>query len=92
VLGEVSTVGTYRVAVTISYKRGLKDPEAETIHRDLILRYGYSSVKEVRVGKQLTLLVEAPSPEEAARLVREMCDKLMIYNPVIHEVQVSVVA
>ncbi len=85
-------MGVYRVVVTISYKRGLKDPEAETIHRDLILRYGYSSIKEVRVGKQLTLLVEAPNPEEAVRLVREMCDRLMIYNPVIHEIQVGLSA
>lgn len=83
-------MGLYRVSVLISYKRGLRDPEAETIHRDLILRNGYTAVKEVRVGKHLTVLVEAGSPEEAVRYVREMCDRLLIYNPVIHEIEVSV--
>ncbi len=83
-------MGLYRVVAVISYKRGLKDPEAETIHRDLILRHGYSAVKEVRVGKQFMMLVEAEDPETAVRYVRELCDKLLIYNPVIHEIQVSV--
>lgn len=83
-------VGLFKVVVTISYKRGLKDPEAETIHRDLMLKYGYGAVKEVRVGKQLALVVEAEDPEAARAYVKEMCDRLMIYNPVIHEVEVEV--
>ncbi|MCS7099847.1 MAG: phosphoribosylformylglycinamidine synthase subunit PurS [Sulfolobales archaeon] len=82
-------MGLYRVVAVVSLKKGLKDPEAETIQKDLVLRHGYSAVKEVRVGKQLTLLVEAESPEEAISYVKEMCDKLMIYNPVIHELYVT---
>ncbi|MCX8185147.1 MAG: phosphoribosylformylglycinamidine synthase subunit PurS [Sulfolobales archaeon] len=83
-------MGLYRVVAVVSYRRGLKDPEAETIYRDLILRHGYSAVKEVRVGKQFTLLVEAESPERAVNYVKEICDKLMIYNPVIHELYVTI--
>ena len=82
-------MGLYRVVAVVSLKKGLKDPEAETILKDLVLRHGYSAVKEVRVGKQLTLLVEAESPEEAVSYVKEVCDKLMIYNPVIHELYVT---
>lgn len=83
-------MGLYRVVVVISYKKGLKDPEAESIHRDLILRHGYGAVRELRVGKQLTMLVEAEDREKAARYVRELCDRLMIYNPVIHDIEVTV--
>ncbi|MEM2196643.1 MAG: phosphoribosylformylglycinamidine synthase subunit PurS [Sulfolobales archaeon] len=83
-------MGLYREVVVVSYKKGLKDPEAETIYRDLILKHGYRAVKELRIGKQFTLLVEAEDSEKASSYVRELCDKLMIYNPVIHDIEVTV--
>lgn len=81
-------MGLYRVGVIVSYRRELRDPEGETIRRDLLQRAGYDRVREVRAGKYLDLLVEAESVEEAVRYVKEMCSKLRIYNPVVHSLEV----
>jgi phosphoribosylformylglycinamidine synthase len=81
-------VALYRVGVIVTYRRELRDPEGETIRRDLLQRAGYDRVREVRAGKYLDLLVEAETLEEAVRYVREMCAKLRIYNPVVHTLEV----
>jgi phosphoribosylformylglycinamidine synthase len=81
-------VGLYRVGVVVTYRRELRDPEGETIRRDLLQRAGYDRVREVRAGKYLDLLVEAETLEEAVRYVREACTKLRIYNPVVHTLEV----
>jgi len=84
----VSYVGLYRIGVIVTYKKELRDPEGETIRRDLLQRSGYDRVREVRAGKYLDLLVEAESAEEAVSYVKEMCSRLRIYNPVVHSLEV----
>ena len=77
------------VNVVVSNKPGARDPEGETIHRDLI-GSKYGQVKAVRVGKLLKLSGEARGPAEAEALVRRLCDELRIYNPAAHSCEVSV--
>jgi phosphoribosylformylglycinamidine synthase len=79
---------TYLVEVIITNKKGVRDPEGETIHKHLILRKGYASVQSVRTGKYLLLSVNALSGEDAIRIVKELCEKLRIYNPVVHDIEV----
>ena len=81
-------MGLYRIGVIVTYKKELRDPEGETIRRDLLQRAGYYKVREVRAGKYLDLLVEAESAEEAVSYVKEMCSRLRIYNPVVHSLEV----
>ncbi len=81
-------MGLYRIGVVVTYKKELRDPEGETILRDLLQRANYSRVKEVRAGKYLNLVVEAESAEEAISYVKEMCSRLRIYNPVVHSLEV----
>jgi phosphoribosylformylglycinamidine synthase subunit PurS len=76
------------VNVVVSNKPGARDPEGETIHRDL-LKSDFGQVKSIRVGKLLRVRVEAAGPGEAERLVKRMCDELRIYNPSAHTCQVS---
>ncbi|ADM27111.1 phosphoribosylformylglycinamidine synthase, purS [Ignisphaera aggregans DSM 17230] len=78
----------YQVEVIISLKKGIRDPEAETIHKHLILRKGFDSIKSVRAGKYLLFSVDTDSPEKALEIVKTMCEKLRIYNPVIHDIEV----
>jgi phosphoribosylformylglycinamidine synthase PurS subunit len=80
----------HHVEVIITNKKGVKDPEGETIHRYLILRKGYNMVQRVRAGKYLLLTVNAPSEEDAIKMVKEMCEKLRIYNPVVHDIEVRI--
>ncbi|MEM4527898.1 MAG: phosphoribosylformylglycinamidine synthase subunit PurS [Desulfurococcaceae archaeon] len=81
-------MGIYKVGVVVKYKRGLRDPESEVIYKDLVLKKGYNMVKKVETGKFFLLDVEADSFEEAERIVKEMCEKLRIYNPIVHSLEV----
>ena len=78
------------VEVVIENKPVAKDPEGETIQRDLINRGGYPQVKKVRSGKYLRLTVEAPNGGAAKDLVFKMFNDLRIYNPVVHTCRIVV--
>ncbi len=81
---------TYIVEVLIENKPLARDPEGETIYRDLILRGGYDSVRSVRVGKLLRFEIESNSAEEAEKIAVKMCNDLRIYNPVVHTYRVEI--
>jgi phosphoribosylformylglycinamidine synthase PurS subunit len=72
------------VEVIIENKKMARDPEGETIAKELINREGFSAIKSVRTGKYLRLLVRAVDKEEAEQLVTEMSNVLRIFNPVVH--------
>ena len=72
----------------ISNKEGARDPEGETVLRDLVHRTGFEYIKGVRAGKYLRVDVESTSPEAAEALVKKMCDDLRIYNPSAHSLVV----
>jgi phosphoribosylformylglycinamidine synthase len=80
----------FSVEIVISNKPQARDPEGETIERDLIHKLGFQSVKEVRSGKLLTVKVEASSEIEAKNKILLMCDDLRLYNPVAHSVNLRV--
>jgi phosphoribosylformylglycinamidine synthase len=74
----------------IENKPAAKDPEGETILRDLMNQNGFEMVKNVRSGKFLRVNLEAGSREEAKNIVYRMCNDLRIFNPVIHVVSINV--
>jgi phosphoribosylformylglycinamidine synthase PurS subunit len=80
----------YSVEVIISNKPQARDPEAETIVRDLIHKRGFDAVKEVRTGKLLALKIQAASEDEAQHKAAVMCNDLRLYNPVAHSLTVRV--
>jgi len=80
----------FSVEVVIANKPQARDPEGETIMRDLIHKSGLASVKEVRTGKLLAIKVEAEDEEEARTKVVSMCNELRIYNPVAHSLNVRI--
>ena len=80
----------YSVEIIISNKPQARDPEGETIIRDLVHKSGFDSVKEVRTGKLLTIVLNASNQEEAKEKVLSMCNELRLYNPVAHSVNVRV--
>ncbi len=77
-------IQTFIVEVIIENKPAARDPEGETIHKDLILKGGYENVKSVRTGKYLKFLVEAEDEKHAEKIVFDLCNALRIYNPVVH--------
>ena len=71
------------VCVTIENKEHINDPEGETIQKDLIIKGGYSSVESVRTAKTLKITVTEKNQTEAEKVVRNLCEDLRIYNPVV---------
>ena len=80
----------FNVNVVIENKPTIRDPEGEVIMRDLMVKNGYTQIKNVRTAKLLKIVVEASSSEEAERLVSKMCDELRIYNPVVSVCSIEV--
>jgi phosphoribosylformylglycinamidine synthase len=80
----------HTVEVIVQNKPLARDPEGETIHRNLILKGGYDQVTGVRAGKLLRMTVQAKSGHEAENLVRKLCNDLRIYNPAAHTCEVRI--
>jgi len=78
------------VEVIIENKPAARDPEGETIKKDLIIKGGYEHIKSVRTGKYLKILIEAKNRKEAEKTVFDMCNRLRIYNPVVHTYKINV--
>ena len=78
-----TAVSKFVVSVTIENKEHINDPEGETIQRDLIIKGGYSDVESVRTAKMLKIIIKEKNRAEAERVVRNMCEELRIYNPVV---------
>jgi phosphoribosylformylglycinamidine synthase PurS subunit len=74
----------------ISNKPGARDPEGETILRDLVHKSGFEEIKSMRAGKFLSVQVEAADKDAASKLVKKMCDELRIYNPDAHTITIEV--
>lgn len=81
---------SFDVEIIIENKKMARDPEGETITKDLINRRGFQSITNVRTGKYLKLSVEAEKKEEAEHIVREMSNALRIYNPVVHTCSIRI--
>lgn len=82
----------FSIEIVISNKPQARDPEGETITRDLIHKEGLHSVKEVRTGKMLVAKVEASNEDEAKNKALLMCNDLRLYNPVAHSLNIKVSA
>lgn len=81
-------MATFHVEVRVMPRATLLDPQGQAVHHALTA-LGFAGVGAVSVGKAMTLSVEAPDAEAAAREVRAMCDRLLA-NPVTEDVAISV--
>ena len=54
------------------------------------MKSGFSSINSVNVAKLLKISVQANNSKQAIHLIKNMCDKLRIYNPIAHSCNVSI--
>ncbi len=71
----------YRFEVVVSLKDDLLDPQGKTIE-EALPTLGWNAVSDVRVGKSITVTVEAENEEAAQDLVSDMAERFLS-NPVI---------
>lgn len=80
----------FAARVEVTLKSAVNDPQGNAVLGGL-RSLGFSGVRSVRVGKLLTLEIEAPDAEAARRQADEMCAKLLA-NPVIESYSVLIAA
>ncbi len=77
----------FRVAVHITPRRGLLDPQGKAVEGALH-SLGFGSVREVHVGRHIVIENEAASADEAEDAVRAMCERLLA-NPVTEDFEIE---
>jgi phosphoribosylformylglycinamidine synthase PurS subunit len=78
---------SYVARVSVMPKAGISDPQGQTIERALPA-LGFEGVSEVRMGKTITLSVDASSRAAARAKVEAMCERLLA-NTVIESYDIA---
>lgn len=76
-------VQLYRVPVQIVPRPGILDPQGTAVVGAL-KSLGFDSVVDVRIGRFMTVDVDAETAQAATAAVQRMCEKLLA-NPVIED-------
>jgi phosphoribosylformylglycinamidine synthase PurS subunit len=80
---------TYNVQIKVMPLKDLLDPQGKAVMGGL-QNLGVNGVKDVRVGKHITLQIEASSEEEA-RLLADNASKKLLANPVMEFYEIEMV-
>lgn len=72
---------TFIAEIDVMPLKALLDPQGKAVTMSMH-KIGFTNVKNVRVGKHITLEIEAPSKEIAMEKVTEACNKILT-NPII---------
>ena len=78
----------YTVQIKVMPLKELLDPQGKAVMSGL-QNLGLSGVEDVRIGKNITLQVNAESPDRA-RTIAEEASKKLLANPVMEYFEVSV--
>ena len=79
---------TYSVQVTVMPLKELLDPQGKAVMSGLS-NLGLNTIVDVRIGKNITLQVDAASEEEA-RQIAEQAARQLLANPVMERFDVYV--
>jgi phosphoribosylformylglycinamidine synthase PurS subunit len=79
---------TYTVQVKVMPLKDLLDPQGKAVMGGL-QSLGINNVDDVRIGKNITMQVNADTPENAKAIAEEASKKLLS-NPVMEYFEVSV--
>ena len=77
----------FRIAVHITPRRGILDPQGKTV-TGALHTLGFTAVSDVHVGRYIVVELEAADRNEAEQKTREMCERLLA-NPVIEDFEIA---
>jgi len=77
----------YTAHITIMPLKELLDPQGKAVIGGLS-NLGISNIKDVRIGKRITLQVEADS-SDAAQVIAEDATKKLLANPVMEQFEIQ---
>ena len=79
---------SYTVQIKVMPLKELLDPQGKAVMNGL-QNLGLNKVEDVRIGKNITLQIDADSEEKAKQIAEEASKKLLA-NPVMEYYEVSV--
>jgi phosphoribosylformylglycinamidine synthase len=79
-------MATYTLDIRVMPRRALLDPQGQAVEHALAA-LGFAAVGAVRVGKALTVSLEAATPQAAREHGEAMCRRLLA-NPVTDDFEV----
>jgi phosphoribosylformylglycinamidine synthase subunit PurS len=82
------TSTTWRARITIRLAPGVNDPQGNAV-ADSLRSMGHADVREVRVGRVVDLVLEAPVEASARARVDELC-RALLANPVIETWEIEI--
>lgn len=68
---------TYTAHVNVMPLKELLDPQGKAVNNSLH-NLGLTSVQDVRIGKHISLKIEASNKAEAEQMATEACKKLLV--------------
>ena len=71
----------YTAHINVMPLKELLDPQGKAVNNSLH-NLGLTNINDVRIGKHISLQLEAPTKDEAEKMAREACKKLLA-NPVM---------
>ena len=80
---------TYNVQIKVKPLKDLLDPQGKAVLGGL-RNLGLPGIQEVRIGKHITLQIEADS-EEAAKQMAEEASKKLLANPVMEFYEIEMI-
>ncbi|MDH3765643.1 MAG: phosphoribosylformylglycinamidine synthase subunit PurS [Nitrosopumilus sp.] len=80
----------FDVHVTIENKPGISDPEGDTILNDLVLKGTHKTVSKIKTAKMLKFTIKEKDKNSAQSKIRDICDELRIYNPMVSKITIDV--
>jgi phosphoribosylformylglycinamidine synthase len=72
-----------QVKVFVTPRKGILDPQGRTVEHALA-SLGFAGVSDVKIGRYITLNIEAKTPDEARVSASKMCEQLLA-NPNIED-------
>ncbi len=80
---------TYNVQIKVMPLKDLLDPQGKAVLGGL-QNLGLNSIEDVRVGKHITLQIEATSESQAKQMAEEASQKLLA-NPVMEFYEIEMI-
>lgn len=69
--------------INISIRKSILDPQGKAAENSL-RALGFNSIEDTRIGKYIELKINVKSKDEAERITRSACEKLLA-NPVMED-------
>ena len=77
----------FSVHINVMPRAEISDPQGQTVERTLP-SIGFDGITDIRVGKRITLTVDAADEESARTIVASASEKLLS-NPVIEDFELE---